>query len=107
MAGRLRRVQQRDAGSYYREMQQRDAGSCYREMRSIAAKAAMPHLPSVLIYIGARARVRHAHARICKSNYRVINKNDRQQTSIKIRDFAVSTVVYLKTAQSAIEVLPF
>ena len=88
MAGRLHRVQQRDAGSYYREMQQRYAGSYYREMRSIAAKAAMPHLPNVLSYIGARARVRHAHARICK--------NDRQQTSIKIKDFAVSTVVYLK-----------
>lgn len=87
MAGRLRRVQKRDAGSYY------------REMRSIAAKAAMPHLPNVLSYIGARARARHAHARICK--------NDRQQTSIKIRDFAVSTVIYLKTAHSAIAVLPF
>ena len=33
MAGRIRRVQQRDAGSYYREMQQRDAGSYYREMQ--------------------------------------------------------------------------
>ena len=65
MAGRLRRMQQRDAGSYY------------REMHSIAAKAAMPHLPNAIGYIGARARVRHAHARICK-------KNDRQQTFIKI-----------------------
>ena len=51
MAGRLRRVQQRDAGSYYREMQQRDAGNYYRAMHSIAAKAAMPHLPNVVIYI--------------------------------------------------------
>lgn len=87
MTGRLRRVQQRDAGSYY------------QEMRSIAAKAAMPHLPKDVSYIGARARVRHAHARICK--------NDSQQTSIKIRDFAVSTVGYLKTAHGAITVLPF
>lgn len=99
MAGRLRRVQQRDAGSYYREMQQHDVGNYYQEMHSIAAKAAMPHLPNAVSYIDARARVRHAHARICK--------NDRQQTFIKIRDFAVSTVVYLKTAPSAIAVLPF
>lgn len=53
------------------------AGSYYREMRSIAAKAAMPHLPNAISYIGARARVKHAHARICKSYYRVTNKNDR------------------------------
>ena len=99
MAGRLRGVQQRDAGSYYQEMHQRDAGSYYQEMHSIAAKAAMPHLPSAVSYIDARARVRHAHARKCK--------NDRQQTFIKIEDFAVSTVVYLKTAQGAIAVLPF
>lgn len=31
-------------------------------------------------------------------------KNDRHQTSIKIRDFAVSTDAYLKTAQGAIAV---
>lgn len=43
MAGRLRRVQQRDAKSY----------------------------------IGARARVGHAHARICESYFSVMNKNDR------------------------------
>ena len=77
MAGRLRRVQQRDAGSYYREMQQRDAENYYREMHSIAAKAAMPHLPNAVNYIDARARVRHAHARKCKSYYRMMNKNDR------------------------------
>ena len=33
MTGRLRRVQQRDAGGYYREIQQRDAGSYYQEIQ--------------------------------------------------------------------------
>ncbi len=39
MAERLRRVQQRDAGSYYREMQQHDAGSYYREMQQHSGKS--------------------------------------------------------------------